>query len=462
MTSYTQVIAKLFVPADTLKNTLTILPHNYSLSKGKPFQLYENTYYSIENRAMELASELASKIEVKDNLQFSSDPNALIKSFRKTYKTLLSKRILGNNDSMDIFKNSSPESNSDLKFLEFLTCGPGSLLVKREESKDSLELRESTDSNLSKYVVDVSDLYNYPVREGYIRYGGKVSFDKDRVYSIEVVENGDKVLVLPSDDKWNYYKFLIKSSIIVYCIVRVHACQFHIKHSIVAQAISSLDKGNKIYELMAPFLYKNLESSEAARAILLGEGRYFHRLFSFTYEGLDNLVRDSLKDDFNVDYSSSMDLPFYEDARLVSTFFSKYVTESGITDKNIEEFNSVSDVKSQDISSVTNVLVKYLCDCTMGHECVGNTVLKWQYDPLCSAAKLVHDSSVCDAQTYEQTMLIGVGTVMNKVPMLIDVVNEKYKSELKDISVVISERNDTRVVKCHLCDPLLLESTFSQ
>ncbi len=416
MSTYTNTIAKLFVPADALKNALTILPSHYHLQSGKPFVLHDKTYYSIPNGAMEFVSDLASKSKLKDKLQYKHS-DELIKSFREQYKLILSKRILGNNDSLDILNNSdNKQSNSDENFMEFLTCGTGVLLVEKNEED---------------FKVDVNHLFTYPVRDGFIKYGGKVVFSKDKLITLEY--NG-KVINSNHTD-WDYFKFIIKSSIIAEAIIRIHACQFHIKHSIVAQAISKLNSKNKIYELMAPFLYKNLDSSEAAKVILLGEGRYFHRLFAFTYEGLDNLVKDSLKKSFTVDLS--IRLPFHQDAKLMADFFNEFIMEYDISKEDVEEFNGIVDDKT---TNIYYLLYNYLFDCTVCHEVVGNTILKWQYNPLCSAAKLVAHSTVSDVQSYEQTMLIGIGTVMNKVPMLMDVVSDEYKEKLVRISEVIRER----------------------
>lgn len=430
--SFEDVVLKIFDPIKTLENSIS-KPYNPNTipSPGVSFELYGETFYSTPNRFMEAAMYAASFLPICDKIEYK-DPKSMIEEFRNTYPWLLSKTdILNNNDSLNI---------DDWTLKDFIISGPGILLLEKDGDK---------------FKIDVNHLSKYPVRGGFMRYGGSIILDAN-LNPILLEYNGKKAEYMTDESK--ELKFYIVSSMLVDIVIRIHACQYHIIHSRIAQKIA-LDKR---YKFMYPFIYKNLDSTEAARTVLFGTNRYFHRLYAFTENGLDMFISDCLKGirmpktfiELYNKFPTLHDLRFFSDGILIWDAFRK-----SIKFKYLE-----ADMLSVD------VLVSYIFDATVMHELVGNTILKWQIDPRKSSNKLVSGGYIqCDIQTYKQAMLIVMGTVMGKVPMLMNVVDsisQYLEFELDMVSKIIEKWNDKYIKEgkkpYYICYPPRLESTFTQ
>lgn len=395
----------------------------------------------------------------------------LIKDFRCEYTELLrEKDVLDNNSGEVIVNTITTYPNSDERLIEMITQGIGAILIENHMS--------------DIFKIDLSNMENYKVRDGFIPYGGCLYFDdKYNLMSIEYCNTPS----YPGDDNWEKFKFIFKSSLLVTAVLKVHACNYHIIYgSLVPQSILLLNKKNSLRPLMLPFIYNNLEATELAKTILFGKNRYFHRLFAFTIESLDEYMLkcvNGFHHETFIDYKNRLSnenilsIAYFQDASdVISTFFdytTNYVNNVAST-KDIDELvNVLKNISNKDrfmvsAKDIPLFLANYIFIGTVNHEIIGNTITKWHYDPSEISVKLRSDSMQADAETYEQEMLISLATSMSKVPMLMDRISNQsvyyYKmlDALNEICNKIDNKNKDRHIPFFGAHPKKLESTLSQ
>lgn len=487
--SFIDIISKLFVPVKDLANSLTQDGKNIpfqTLSPGSEFSLCDHKFYHRSNRLMEAAMYASTYVPVSDQI-VDMDPIQMIHNFQNNYgKLLLHTDILDNNNSLEATDKNIGDHSSDARLTEMIKQGPAALLIEHHDE--------------FVFKIDLNNMSKYHVRTGFIRYGGCLLFNDDyQLLSIEYNEVKSK----PGDKNWNKFKFIFKSSLLAHLVIRIHACYYHLVYgSCVPQTISQLSTDNDIRVLMAPFVYHNLEAAASAKSVLFGEGRYFHRLFAFQFLALEVYIKDGFDSFQHVNFSDNyrklskfsskiVHTPYFLDSSRIfdiyRSFVDKYVqcSTSEYT-KFSDQLQTISggklsilapeDNHKKSKSRVTTFLANYIFLGTVHHELIGNSILKWQYDPRESSVKLRDFPICCDVATYEQTMLIVCGTVMGRVPMLMDDLSnyfsnygiEKfnvYQLLRKQLSILandIDKDNESRIVPFFGAHPMKLESTFSQ
>lgn len=475
--SFARIVSKLFVPVKDVSIDLTSEKPSFEGKPGEEFMFFGHKFFYRPNKVLEVGMDIASEYPVTDNIEYK-DRVEMINNFKEKYSSLLHHtEILNNNDSLCVLDTILEDPNSDERLIEMVRQGPGTLLI--EHHKDEI------------FKVDLGDMEKYAVRDGFIPYGGCLYFDE--TYNLISISYGN-ITSLNGDNNWNQFKFIFKSSLLVKLVIKVHASEYHlILGSIVPQTIFKLSDGNAIKELMLPFIYHNLESSAAAKTVLFGRGRFFDRLFAFTNESLDAFVKHNLD---NYQYKSFVDhqhnlgiidvdiinTPYYQDGSSMYQILLQYVVTIIDSKDDVDEFltilSSISNIdrfKLVDIGDVHGFLANYIFSGTVNHEIIGNTILKWQYDPSETSSKLRKDVMIADVDTYEQTMLIACATVMGKVPMLMEDISYYFKNAAKcniymehlivplnDLAIEIDKTNTRRKVPFYGAHPKRLESTFSQ
>jgi len=467
--SFTQFISMIFIPATIAEITDTSKPFFDDIS-GEQYTFHDHTFFYRPLIGLDAAMYVASLLPFNDSNE-QKDRIEMIQDFRSEYASLLGYRdILNNNDSLSIINSISSNPNSDERLIEMITQGPGAVLI--DYHTDDV------------FKIDLSDLENYEVRDGLIPYGGCLYFDQHyKLISIKYMD----VISYPADNNWEQFKFIFKSSLLVKVVVKMHACEYHVIYgSTVAQSISLLNDGNKLKSLMLPFVYHNLEGTTNAKTILFGENMYFHRLFAFTYESLERYTAyniENFKYETFIDYKYRLsnehilNSPYFQDATDVMSalddYTSQYVrhlTQDSDVDEFINIMKSVSDKDRFELTpkDVQDFLANYMFIGSVNHEMIGNTILKWNYDPSEISFKLRPDSMQADEGTYEQSMLISSTTSINRVPMLMDNIDNqsvyfyKFLESLNRICSQIDHRNTKRDIPFFGAHPIKLESTLSQ
>ena len=477
----TAVVSNVFVPFKNLEieqtNTSNIF-YNTSI-KQKSCVFSGRTFFYEKDLVLETLMYAASWSPMPDS-NVRKDPNEMMKEFYERFKRLFShNNILIENDSDNLFGTDN-NINNDERLMTMIKQGPGALLI------------EECGPNIFK--VDVSHLGNYEVRDGYIKYGGCFYFSNQGPIKIEY----GGITYLPSGKEWNWVKYIFKSSLLVKLVIQIHATYYHLVYgSLIPSTIFKLDDTSNIRKFMAPFLYKNLHSAEAAMTVLYGKGRYFHRLFAFTFEALEKYISDSFKlfkyvdflDKYEFTYKNDITKFYYlEDGRDYYQIIHRYVKKNCdmFSQDDILQFSSLlmkygNEFYPSDLN-IVKLFTNYIVNATMNHEVIGNSILKWQYDPQETSTKLRRGSLedlYPDYQTYYQTMVIVSGTTMAKVPKLMDDLTyyfsfndglddkrkkkyNKFINDLKKLNNIITDRNKNREIPYYGALPKNLETTFSQ
>lgn len=439
--SFESAVTLVFVPVKALEMRITpqkVIPTRESFKYRRPFTLHGKTYYSIPSSVMSWGMWGTTFYPVTDNIRYKPKRD-MLDEFKTKYSLLLS-----NTDTLR--KNNS--SNIDALFTDtwtlrqFIVDGPGILAIQRYPHM-----------GVHMYKIDLNHLFKYKVRPGFLCYGGMLVLDKDLnpIY-IEY----DNVTSTPGDKNWNKFTFRFTSSLILDLIVRIHACWYHIGYTNMAHTMV----GGWRYKFMYPFMHKIFESAEAAKEVLLGPGRYFNRLYAFTAESLDMYISDCLSDSMKPRSFMSMynefdelrELRYFSDGKMVYDAYLAYVGRNILSKDNGREYSD-------------HELTSFIFDSTVNHELLGNQILKWQLNPEMSSTKITSDGvCMCDVQSYEQTMLIVMGTTMDSKASLMPVcsdVDQVLADRLRDISRTIAMKNE-RGKPYYGIYPSCMESSLSQ
>jgi hypothetical protein len=439
--------------------------------------MYEHKFYYIANKKLELALEIFKSIPVHDT-NIRKDTNKLIRKFHCKYQNLLNYTdILAGNDSEEILNF---PTDSD-RLIDIVTQGPGVLLLERNKGKNS---------DLWPFKIDLNEMTKYEVRDGFIKYGGCLYIDNDENMEIEYM--GKYYDRLSSD--WNWAKFIFKSSLIVCSVIKYHAAQYHtIYGSLIPAAILKLSPCNQIRKMMLPFIYNTLVGAESARTVLFGKGKYFDRLFAFTDIGLNDFMKDIYKNFTHVGFVEKYKTlgptikkyAYFEDTSDLYNIYIKFLTEyiqNNVTESEILEFCDSIEKFNIDPKDIISFIADFMIIVTVNHELVGNSILKWIYDPseICTKLRNSHklEDLYSDKQTYYQQLTIALVTTMNKLPKLMDDISHYYsgidanspplniynnfRSELVSLSQLIDQRNNDRKTPFYGSHPKYLELTISQ
>ena len=467
--SFTKFLSMIFVPGTIAQIAFTSKPF-FDDIPGEQYTFHDHKFFYRPLIGLEAAMYVASLLPFYD-CPHQKDRIEMITDFRSNYSSLLGyKDILNNNDTLSILDNISANPNSDERLIEMITQGPGAVYIEKHEE--------------NVFKIDISDLEAYKVRDGFIPYGGCLYFDQR--YKLKSIKYMDTISY-PGDANWEKFKFIFKSSLLVKIIVKMHATEYHIIYgSTMAQTILSLDDENKIKSLMLPFVYHNLEGTAKAKCILFGENRYFHRLFAFTFESLEKFISNTIENfrhESFIDYKQRLSnkyilrSPYFKDASDVFDAMLNYTTQhvqrlTPACDINefLELFKTISDKDRFELSSndVHTFLANYMFIGSVNHEIIGNTILKWNYDPCETSFKLRSDTIQSDETSYEQSMLLSSTTSMSRVPMLMNKVENqstyyyKFLDDLSKICRKIERRNKNRTTPFFGAYPPKLETTLSQ
>lgn len=452
-------------------------------NKGiKKFVMYDHVFFHTPRFLLGIVMKLLSLLPMYDS-NIRKNYTYLIDKFKTDYKQVLRHLdVLKNQNSFDALSELNHEPGSDTNLQLLLKQGPASMLIMQID--DGL------------YKVDLSEMSSYEVRPGFIPYGGCVYFNSNfDLISIKYMDN----VYTPDSTYWPQIKYIFRSSLMTYNTIKYHAGYFHLLYgSHLPFALNVLPQDHYLKKLMLPFTYKNSQASELARIVLYGNRRYFHRMFAFTDKGLDDFnkyIFDNLNMFNIVEQQLILDLdiiknsPYFEDGdnlwTVIESFIDKYLNDHYVKDDKhidtmvntlMENSKGKFDIKN-DIESISIFLTQYIFISSCVHEIIGNHMMKYAYDPRFMSAKLRWSNDVedmyPDEQTYNQTMLLTVGTSLMKMPGLSDDFSHIFDNEadkilavdfnnaLKELSETINERNKTREYPFYGSHPNFLEISMS-
>ena len=353
--------------------------------------------------------------------------------------------------------SSSPTSDETL--VNILKQGIGSHLIEKHGDE---------------YCVDLSYMEDFAVREGLMRYGSKIAFD--RKFNLLYIRY-DGEMHIPGKPTWETAKYIFRSSLIVTNIIRTHATLFHMFFaSNIAASLRCLPEDHKLRIFMTPFQFGNLEAAAKARRILYEGTAYFKRMFGFTNSSLKEFIEHSVYsckyEPFPVKYKRLGRIvfrsPYHKDGILVwntinnfvKDYFIKYDIDYENPFTNDLFYRSHGEINIKSHEELIDLITEFIFISTCAHEVVGNSIFKYTYNPDLMSPKLYKDAVqkgtlICDTQSYHQIVLLSVLTSMLRLPKIMDdfsflfpkedheMIN-KFKEELKNVSDVIHERNRER------------------
>jgi hypothetical protein len=485
MDLFTRIFKKLIIP----NNDNEIISYTNiadveldTVKSTTEFTLYGHKFYHSRRIFLEFGLWLLSSLPFSDS-NVRKDYLTLINNFKEDYKEILRHEdVLLHQTNFNLLHEFDTDPHSDLNMQIILKQGPASLLIQQ------------VDDNL--YKVDLNEMSKFAVRSGFVPYGGCIYFDaKFNLKSIDYLEKTYK----PEDTHWINAKYIFRSSLIVYNTIKTHAGYFHLFYgSHVPHALKKLSHDHYLYKLMLPFTYKNLETAELARIILYGRKKYFHRVFAFTEDGLndfnkyifDNFYHNNLiEHEMILESELVKNSPYFEDGEnlwviiesFVTNYFKKYYDKNDVQlhkliNNLMKNSNNKFDIENT-LESVVIFFSQYIFMSTCMHEMTGNNILKYIFDPRFMSAKLRWDNDINnmypDDQTYQQSVLIAVATSLMKLPKITDdfsyifddkedkelVVN--FQEDLKKLAKTIDERNMTRQKPFYGAHPSYLEISMS-
>lgn len=513
---FSSIVADLFAPALSHENkSINVESINFEeIVPIKSNTLDDYSFYYTPDTALELGMDIARVIPVVDS-NVRKDPLELIRNFHHKFKHLLNETdIMIDNDDDEILRISDRNPNTDDRLLEMIKQGPGSLLLEPYLISDNAARHQNISPKCNEIIlqINLNEMLNYDVRNGFMKYGGCLYIDTNDNMQIEYSGN----IYTQLSPEWNRIKFIFKSSLIVYLVIKYHASYYHLIYgSLIPTVLLGMPPSYEIRRLMLPFIYNNLQAAEKAHTVLYGGGKYFHRLFAFTESALNNFVKHIFNEfehrgftshysKFSKYFPSLTDkYPYFEDGldlyNIFKTFIDKYMKQY-ISSDEIKEFcdslNLLSknkfNIESNEISSF---LADFLIIGTLNHGLIGNDIFKWAYDPREISTKLRISNRLedlyPDEETYYQIITIAGATTMNKVPRLLQDISYYYSSlngqqaqlvvfredsedisrvtiyrkllsELRALSESLNIRNVDRSIPFHAADPKYLETTLSQ
>lgn len=169
---------------------------------------------------------------------------------------------------------------SDESFTRYCFNNNGSPFVSRSED--------------GTYVVDVEYLRNYPIREGFYKWGGIAKFDsKAQPTSIDI---NDGKIYKPDEEGWEWAKLVMRSSLFP-AMSGVHLMEVHyIWANYPNQAmLMNLSVDHPLRRLLHVHYYRSAHTITKSITTLLPNKGLVHRSTSLTHQGLQDQLADVLK-----------------------------------------------------------------------------------------------------------------------------------------------------------------------
>lgn len=421
--------------------------------------------------------------DISDQYQNAADINVRLNTyFKKQLEDI----------KLDYYVTSSrnlSEMNNE-EFLYFLiTKGMASHLLKYDKEKNV-------------YFIDLIHMSNYSVRPGLLPYGAYIVFDENlkvkfiklpfTIYIlnniiIDIVHNRKShYAYVPNDNTWIMAYNVFVSTLASYITVVEHAVKCHF---IMAGTINYWNHQNNnldinVVNLLKPFLYRTSNINTMAVEVLINGGGLAPRLFSFTTEGFNNLMIDTLKNftysdiyKMKIDNNIQIDTPFYNDAiniwSIINNFVIEFLKSSKIDNVSIDSFNEIISVipnmfdkNKTCYENLITILTAHIFNVSFWHEHIGNMSM-YVLNPKIVKTKVFLNNpfSLFDTkQNTIQNVNLALLTSSVSMPKIIDDLwrtqsynNYEYREVFDNFQKNLLEAK----INCSHLDPRLLECSVS-
>lgn len=379
------------------------------------------------------------------------------------------------------------------------------------------QTQESVDEN--GFMVDMSFLHQFDVREEYMKYGAKVYFDDNQlVEKIEVSANSKTYY--RDDEDFDFAMMVAKVSMFTLTTVREHLVWAHLIVSLdmTRETVINLAPDHPLRRLLTVFEYRATEVNYDAFASLVPEHSLLHRSCGFTYKSMVKIFEHSYTEAVAYQpYPERMQAMNTKIKGLVGnnmfpyaaqgvrawetfrTFAKSWMTAAGprADDEQARKFYEGMRVASQNqkyvlgeysLENMLDLLATCMWTVTTWHELIGH-VIDYAIQPDHSGFRLSaldndsdHDSSRIDMQAWINTLAI-TGSTSLPMPKLMSPFDnyfgvgeapdwertewDKFQSQLKELSTSIQAEDKARIGEhgydheFKYFDPIHYESSIS-
>lgn len=312
------------------------------------------------------------------------------------------------------------------------------------------------------YEIDLLYMSNYSVRNSYLPYGAKATFDdKFNILSIQVgyvpyyynhkflcIDRNQHIIVRydPNSDVTNEWKFVhnvFTSSLITYVTIKDHLLDTHMLGSdnllyTYYKYCEKLGRTDTLSQFIEPFVFGTAKINTAATQILFGKNNALNRLFAFDNEGMNKFVNDIVMnhqkirqiDLFKIN-GTTQKTPLARDMEkywnIIYVFVNDFINKIS-EDQIINFYNvinqSITTIDMDTIATeVCNFLTYNIMVVTIWHQFIG-TMSIYTFNPYASRV-LVFKNDPCSlmCKKYEsyRAMIVTAITSRQKFPKITDV-----------------------------------------
>jgi len=361
---------------------------------------------------------------------------------------------------------------------------------------------ERTEDDCATFMVDLSWMVAFPVRDDFERYGACAFFDENRQPVRIYTAHNDKTHY-PDDTTWEEAKWCWRCSLFTGVTVADHLGSVHYLASnlLVTTTREQLPPEHPFRRLLKPFTYGTVDINRDAYVLLSPKQGLAHRTFALTYEGVvrcllkgvefaslqtfpDSLAAkgtDSLGDKF----------PYATDGLALYEILEKYVREyfaiyfpgeTAVKDASIRHWWIALTKQApnlglkplQTAEQLIRVTTHFMFTVTGLHGQVGD-VIAYTCDPAFVGSKIREGQTIGDVQATVQLINITVTTGLTQPSIIGDyrhtlpdykkeqalLVFEAYQQALKQLARDIDARNLTREQPFQTFNPTILDSSVS-
>jgi len=180
------------------------------------------------------------------------------------------------------WKLSGDDVTSDRTLTRYFFYGIGAARPVRQSEEDG-----------GGFIVDLDPLLDYPVKKGYFPYQGKVFFNKYAEVT-HIIYQGKTVT--PNDGfKWEFAKYLVRTSALVHVTAYEHLIQSHLIYSNITTnaAVTNLGPDHPLRRLLHIHTYRTAFINKTAVTALAPPGGILERLFAFNNETMVRVLEDA-------------------------------------------------------------------------------------------------------------------------------------------------------------------------
>ncbi|WP_251360013.1 lipoxygenase family protein [Kangiella sp. TOML190] len=437
-----------------------------------------------EKFASEALAHGMENLPVEDVINDWPSREEAIESAYELYKDKVPKIIVD-------WKN--PTSDEAFTHLVFQGIGAHRLERAKSSNKDA------------EFMVDLSWMQAYPVREKYEKYGSIAYFGADRK-PVGIFEPKQDKMIRPGDKGWEGAKWRFRSSLFTAVTLTDHLGYTHylVSNTLTTVTIEQLSTDHPLRYLLTPFIFGAADINREAYFTLSNKGGIAHRCFAMEHEGVLRCVLKGVEAATLETFEESMvrrgvdglgeDYPYGEDGlklvkimeQLADEYMSVYYDgDDLVNDPHIKAWWSAINRQAPNLEigkletrdCFLRLLSHFMFVVTGYHGQVGN-IAQYTLDPTFIGTKLrgdLEEQEISDLQSHAQMVTLTITTGLGQPHLMENFdhilskdktdsainVFKTYRGRLKALSEDIKALNTQRSLPLETFNPEVLTSSVS-